>query len=88
MPQTTARIFARVMDWADPSGTHVDGMEQIRLEWSTLDVARKKGKFTKTYSVTTKNKLSADIVDALVMELNQLFPTMNYTDRDVVLWGA
>jgi hypothetical protein len=76
------------MDWADPAGTPANGMEQIRVEWAVLDGARQKGKYVKTYEVSTKNKLATDVIDSLVTYLNASFPTEHFNDRDIVLWGA
>jgi hypothetical protein len=76
------------MDWADPAGAPVDGTEQVRVEWTLLEGSRQKGKFTQPYTLTTKNRLANDLVDALVDHLNGLFPTADFRDRDVILWGA
>jgi len=88
MPQATARVFARVMDWADPVGTPADGMERVRVEWTLLDGGRQKGKHIAVYEIKTKNRLASDLTESLVEHLNGLFPSANYSDRDIVLWGA
>jgi len=88
MPHTTARVFARVMDWADPSGAPAPGTEQIRVEWALLDGVRQQGKFVATFTLTTKHRLANDLVDALVAYLNGLFPAADFRERDVILWGA
>lgn len=88
MPQATARVFARVMDWADPAGTPADGTEKIRLEWTLLDGGREKGKSIFTLTLTTKNRLANDLTEALVDMLNTKFPSANFRERDVILWGA
>jgi len=88
MPQSTARVFARVMDWADPTGTPADGAEQVRVEWTLLEGGRQKGKFIATLTLTTKNRLANDLTEALVAHLNAQFPSAGFLDRDVILWGA
>lgn len=88
MPNT-ARVFARLMDWGKPSGTPSDGVIRVRLEYSLLDVSRVDGKFDfVTNALSTRSRLSTDSTDALVAHLNTLYPTANYNDRDVVLWGS
>jgi hypothetical protein len=88
MPQTTARVFARLMDWADPSGTPTNGVELVRLEWSLLEGTRNKGKDIFTVTMTTKTHLASDITEALVSVLNNKFPTANFSEQDIILWGA
>lgn len=83
-----ARVFARVMDWADPAGTPTDGEEKVRIEWARLDGSRDKGKSIFVLQLVSKHRLASDLVDSLVDELNDKFPSEDFRNGDVILWGA
>jgi hypothetical protein len=85
---SNARVFARVMDWADPIGSSGDGIERVRVEWAVLHGSREKGKSIYTLTLSSKNKLASDLMESLVGELNIKFPTRGYGVGDVLLWGA
>ena len=87
---SNARIFCRMMDWADPNGSEGDGYERYRLEWASLEGTnpRLKGKEIVTLFTTTKTRLATDLIDTLVTRLNDQYPNADYRDRDIVLWGA
>ena len=86
----SARVFARLLDWSNPSPSIV-GRLTLRVEYSTLDAARKNGKYTLPSAlVVNSSQLQQEITEGLVAYLNAQTPAPSplYRERDIVLWGA
>jgi hypothetical protein len=84
MPQSKAKVFARLFDYSVPDGS-ADASMRFTIEYKLLTGTRKGGKVSFLVNdIQTQDRLTDDLRDLLAAHLSTTFAPIVFRPRDIV----